>query len=210
MEYIHQRFQLSEERCQDLLQGFFLERLLKRELLSKADKERGRFRSFLLQAINHHILDEFKKARTQKRMPEGGWQSLNDLIARGEDIAVEEHHNAFDDAFVKQVIAEAIQDTHAHCMNKHLEDVWEILHARILGPLLEGAVPVPYDRLAEDLGLKNTTEAQNRLATAKRIFQRQFKNILKETTATDDDLTAEIDLLTQFLKKSSKKSDQFS
>ncbi len=206
MEYIHRRFQLSEEACQDLLQGFFLEKLLKRELLAKADQERGRFRSFLLQAINHHILDEFKKSRTQKRMPEGGWQSLNNLVENGGDIADEVNHNAFDDAFVKQVIAEAIQGTHAYCMDKHLEDVWEILHARILGPLLEEADPVPYERLAEELGLTNTSEAQNRLATAKRIFQRQFKKILKETTATDDDLAAEIKLLTQFLKKSSKNS----
>lgn len=207
-EYLQGRFRLAPERCQDLLQTFFLEKLLKKGILTKADQERGRFRTFLLQAINSHVLDEFRKGKTKKRKPDGGWQSLESLIENGEQIEEETTHQEFEDAFVKQVIAESIQGTHSHCLENQISDVWEILHARILGPLLEGATRVPYTQLVEELGLESTREAQNRLATAKRIFRRQFQAILKETTANGQDLAEEINVLKRFLKDSSKNLEE--
>jgi RNA polymerase sigma-70 factor (ECF subfamily) len=209
-EYLRRRFRLAPERCQDLLQTFFLEKLLKKGLLARADRERGRFRTFLLQSINSHVLDEFRKGRTKKRKPDGGWQSLESLIENGTEIEEEITHEEFESAFVKQVIAESIQGTHTHCMEHQIREAWEILHARILGPLLEGTEQVPYTQLVEELGLENTTEAQNRLATAKRIFQRQFRSVLKETTANDQDLIEEINVLKKFLKDSGKNLEESS
>jgi len=203
-EYLRRRFRITPDCCQDLLQTFFLDKLLKKGLLARADQERGRFRSFLLKAINRHVLDEFRKGKTKRRKPDGGWQSLEALIENGSEIEEELTHEVFEDAFVKQIIAESIQGTHTHCMEHQIREVWEILHARILGPLLEGTPQVSYLQLVEELGLENTTEAQNRLTTAKRIFQRQFRSVLKETTANEQDLTEEIDVLKKFLKNSGK------
>ena len=50
----------------DLTQSFFL-RLLEQHGLSLADSERGRFRSFLLSAMNHFIANHWRAERTQKR-----------------------------------------------------------------------------------------------------------------------------------------------
>jgi len=50
----------------DLTQGF-IARLLERGGIGGADRERGRFRSFLLGALNHYIANEAEKARAQKR-----------------------------------------------------------------------------------------------------------------------------------------------
>ena len=63
--------------AQDLTQEFFA-RLLEGNWVAKADRQRGRFRSFLLSAMKHFMANEWNKARTQKR---GGGQpflSLND------------------------------------------------------------------------------------------------------------------------------------
>lgn len=60
----------SPEDAQDLTQEFFA-RLLERNWLGRADQQRGRFRSFLLSAMNHFLADEWDKARAQKR---GGGQ----------------------------------------------------------------------------------------------------------------------------------------
>ena len=63
--------------AQDLAQEFFA-RLLAGNWLAKADRQRGRFRSFLLSAMKHFMANEWNKASAQKR---GGGQpilSLND------------------------------------------------------------------------------------------------------------------------------------
>jgi RNA polymerase sigma-70 factor (ECF subfamily) len=56
----------SPEDAQDLTQTFFT-RLLERNWVGNADQQKGRFRSFLLSAMNHFLADEWDKARAQKR-----------------------------------------------------------------------------------------------------------------------------------------------
>ncbi len=56
----------SPEDAQDLTQEFFA-RLLARHWIERADREKGRFRSFLLGAMNHFLSDEWDKRRAQKR-----------------------------------------------------------------------------------------------------------------------------------------------
>ena len=52
--------------AQDLTQGFF-ERLLEKNYVAQADRERGRFRTYLLTALMHFLADEWDKARRLKR-----------------------------------------------------------------------------------------------------------------------------------------------
>jgi RNA polymerase sigma-70 factor (ECF subfamily) len=56
----------SVEDAQDLTQAFFA-RLLERHWVADADRERGRFRTFLLTAMNRFMADEWDKLRAQKR-----------------------------------------------------------------------------------------------------------------------------------------------
>ncbi|HEU5396062.1 MAG TPA: sigma-70 family RNA polymerase sigma factor [Verrucomicrobiae bacterium] len=56
----------SPEDAQDHTQEFFA-RLLERRWLERADRERGKFRSYLLSAMNHFLANEWHKARAQKR-----------------------------------------------------------------------------------------------------------------------------------------------
>lgn len=60
--------------AQDLTQAFFT-RLLERQSLASADPERGRFRSFILVAMNHFLAGEWKKGMAQKRG--GGCEKLS-------------------------------------------------------------------------------------------------------------------------------------
>ena len=52
--------------AQDLTQEFFT-RLLEQNWLAQADRERGRFRTFLLAALSHFLANEWDKARAKKR-----------------------------------------------------------------------------------------------------------------------------------------------
>jgi RNA polymerase sigma-70 factor (ECF subfamily) len=57
---------LGPEDAQDLAQGFFAELILDRTYL-RADREKGRFRSFLLGALKHFVADARDRERAQKR-----------------------------------------------------------------------------------------------------------------------------------------------
>jgi len=61
--------------AQDLTQGFFA-RLLERNDLARITREGGRFRSFLLTALNHFLVNEHERATAQKR---GGGQAVVSL-----------------------------------------------------------------------------------------------------------------------------------
>jgi RNA polymerase sigma factor (sigma-70 family) len=56
----------SPEDAQDLTQEFFA-RLLAKHWLSTADRNRGRFRTFLLAAFSHFLANEWHRAQCEKR-----------------------------------------------------------------------------------------------------------------------------------------------
>jgi RNA polymerase sigma factor (sigma-70 family) len=56
----------SPEDAEDFIQGFFA-RLLERKDLETVQRERGRFRSYLLVSLKHFMLNEQRRARTEKR-----------------------------------------------------------------------------------------------------------------------------------------------
>jgi len=57
---------IAADDAQDAVQGFFLS-LLQRQSLKNVDRDKGRFRSFLMGAVNHYLADEYAKTTTQKR-----------------------------------------------------------------------------------------------------------------------------------------------
>lgn len=70
--------------AQDLTQAFF-ERLLERSFLRTVDRNKGRFRTFLLTALDHFLAKEWRRGQARKR---GGGQRLISL----DDHSVEERY----------------------------------------------------------------------------------------------------------------------
>lgn len=56
----------NAEDARDLTQGFFAA-LLADDSFARADRDKGRFRSFLLGALKHYLVDEQRRAQTRKR-----------------------------------------------------------------------------------------------------------------------------------------------
>ena len=72
--YVRRRGYAVEE-AQDLTQEFFAE-MLENHWLKSADPKRGKFRSFLLGAMNHFLANDWRRAQTLKR---GGGKPLISL-----------------------------------------------------------------------------------------------------------------------------------
>src|SRR5713101_9226575 len=66
--------------AQDLTQEFFA-RLLEKDYLRTVDRRKGKFRSFLLAALEHFLANEWRRANTRKRGGAIAFVSLDDASA---------------------------------------------------------------------------------------------------------------------------------
>src|SRR5947207_2708536 len=90
----------NPEDAQDLTQAFF-SRLLEKNYLAKADRDRGKFRTFLLGSLKNFLLNEWKRAGRQKRG--GGAEFLSiDTNAAEERYAMEPANESNLDAAYEQ------------------------------------------------------------------------------------------------------------
>ncbi len=83
----HQGFDRHEAK--DLTQEFFA-RLVGKHYLQVADRQKGRFRSFLLSCVQHFLCNEFKKEQAVKRGGECTFVSLDEAQAEqwyGQEVA---------------------------------------------------------------------------------------------------------------------------
>lgn len=72
--YIRRRGHSAHD-AQDLTQDFFW-RIIEDNSLARVDRKKGKFRSYLLGALNHFLADEWDKRQTQKR---GGGRIIRSL-----------------------------------------------------------------------------------------------------------------------------------
>ena len=73
----------GNEEAKDLTQGFFQDIVLGRRLIDDADRTKGRFRSFLLTALNHYLINVRHKESAKRHIPKSKLHSMNTLEGLG-------------------------------------------------------------------------------------------------------------------------------
>jgi RNA polymerase sigma factor (sigma-70 family) len=148
--YIRRKGYGSED-AQDLTQGFFAW-LLEKNLAGKADRERGKFRSFLLTSFDHFLAKEWRRAGTQKRG--GGRVVLSLDLAAGErrfsleptdELTAE---RIFERRWALTLLEETLARLREEFAERQKLEVFEQLKPH-LGSELSS---VPYRQIAEALG----------------------------------------------------------
>ena len=202
--YLSTHFGLDLSTADDVVQGFLLDKVIKRNLLKQAAQERGKFRTFLLTAINRYAVDYFRRANAKKRIPAKVLVSLEaaDEALNG-DTGSNPNANAFDNAFVRQVLAMAVWRLRRWCADgdDSRGAVWEVFSRRILEPLFSDAPPQPYAELIADpvVSLDSVGEARNRLTTAKRILRRELCSIVTEYSNDSAEAEEELEQLRRLI-----------
>src|ERR1700740_487851 len=109
--FVRHRGHASPE-AQDLVQGFFAH-LLEQNTLSRADREKGKLRTFLLGSFQNFLFNEYDRARALKRG--GGHQilSIDELLPEAEASMMETMHlsdsAAYDLVWASNVVKRAWQ-----------------------------------------------------------------------------------------------------
>lgn len=169
-------------QAQDLTQGFF-EVFLAKDYLKDVDRDKGRFRAFLLASLKHYAANERKKARRQKRG--GDAQILSfDVVAAEEkyhgDIAGGATPEAvFDRTWAQSILDIVMRRLRAEFEKSGKSDRFEELSVF----LFQEPPPGEYARLAEKW---KVTESGVR-SSVQRVRQRYAALFREEISATVSD-----------------------
>lgn len=189
------------DRAEDLVQAFLCEKLLNQNIMRQAAPEKGRFRSFILKVFSNFARDQLRQQQALKRGPASPdavrLDDLPDLPSRETPPA-----DSLDALWARQVLARTVERMRAECLSTDRPALFGVLEARILGPVFDDSAPMPYEELVARFGLRSPSEASNLLITAKRMFARTLREVVRETVADDREVETEIRELKKILSKS--------
>lgn len=176
--------------AQDLTQEFFA-RLLERNALGAADRERGRFRSFLLSALKHFLRDEWDKLRAQKR---GSGQNLLSLDAGDAEsrYALEPADTLTADRIFERRWAMLLLDRAVERLRAEHEAAGKLAQFEALKASLAGSrESQPYSELAAQLGL-----SEGAVKVAVHRLRQRYREVIRaeiaETVAGEAEVEAEL------------------
>ena len=194
----------DNEQAKDLTQGFFHQVVLGRDLFDKADQARGRFRTFLLVALNRYLIQVQQKQTAQKRIPRPKLVPLENMdipdIDKADDTLSPE--GAFNYAWVSILLEEVLEEVEATCRQRHLMVHWRAFQERILGPILEGYDPPALNDICGRHGIENAAKASNMIGTVKKIFRGTLEQHVRRSVLSDEDMTEELTQIKHFFQKS--------
>ena len=196
----------NNEDAKDLTQGFFHEIVLNRRLVQRSDQAKGRFRSFLLHALNQYVINQRAKQTATLRIPQDKLVSLEsvDPSELPQDMSACEPDASYNYAWVSALLDQVLTAVKRSCREEGLETHWELFHARIVRPILTGASAPPLSEICTRLGVEDTRRASNMIITVKRRFREMLKGHIRNTVISKDQVDEELDEIIRFLPKSAQ------
>jgi RNA polymerase sigma factor (sigma-70 family) len=180
----------SPPDAEDLTQEFFA-RFLEHHWVGNADREKGRFRSFLLSAMNHFLANEWDKARAQKRG--GGAPTLPLEFNAAEtrythepaDKSTPEQH--FEHRWAMTLLETVLNRLRAEYERDSKAELFAELHPCLIGD----RTSQPYAELACTLGL-----TEGAVKSAVHRLRQRYRELLRDeiaqTVATPGEVEEEL------------------
>jgi hypothetical protein len=186
-------------QADDLIQGFLSAKVLDNGLVSRADREKGKFRTILLTALDNYVISVIRRDAAKKRSPEQGFVNLDE--SAGQCGAVQPPPDPFDVAWAHEIIIEALERVKAECKASGRLAYWSVFDCRVVAPIFDGVEPLPYEQVVKKFGFRSPTEASNALVTAKRTFVRALRTVVAEYARDEDGIDKEIEELRAILSR---------
>ena len=185
----------SAADAEDVTQDFFAE-ILRSEFLQRANRERGRFRSYLLTALKRRILSAHERAHAQKRGGGARLVSIDEPLAERQFWEIDDPgldpSQTFERSWALTVLHRARQRLRAEqgALGRLAE--FELLEPFLSAPPAEGE----YAALATKLKM-----GRNHVAVAVHRLGKSYRNMVRDEIADTVDDPAEVgDELNHLLK----------
>jgi len=186
------------ESTKDIIQGFFTA-LIEKNYLQYVDRDRGKFRTFLLTAIQHYLADVYDRANAKKR---GGGHTVRSFEFEEAEVegSLDRTSGESPDALFRRewavgVLAKAIQALRAEYESSNRLQEFESIKTH----LGYGASAGPsYAELAKRLGLSEN-DVRNRIHRARLHLREAILDVIRSYTDGESETQEELrDLLLAF------------
>ncbi len=171
---------LGNEQAKDLTQGFFTDKVLGQDLLQKTDREKGRFRSFLLRSVHNYAV-------SMKR----GDKAHQSLQPDQEDHRMVDAPEAeFNRAWADQLLHEVLDELEQECRQRDKLMHWRLFQEWLLEP------EIKTNRVMSEVCLKygvaDASTAYHMIENVKRRFRALLRDRLGALAGSEQDIEAEI------------------
>ncbi|RJQ63188.1 MAG: sigma-70 family RNA polymerase sigma factor [Desulfobacteraceae bacterium] len=184
---------IPKELADDLLHDFVLNKVLTRRLVQHANQGKGKFRNYVLKALNNFVNTKLSRERKiHEKQVEVDETALPDPASLDE-IA------CFDEKWVQQVVRDSLQSMESELQSNGRTDLWEIFRLRVVEPMLNGSEPAGYNEIVRRFDIQTPRQAINLLATAKRCFIRHLRETVGRYTGDKEKIDNEIEDLRQIV-----------
>ena len=195
----------SNEEAKDLTQGFFHEIVLGRELIQQADQTKGKFRTFLLTALDRYAATSYRREIAKKRLPIEGIAQLEtadlpNLFAKQSEAEPEQvFHQAWAADILDRVLAEVKDE---YC-NTGKATHWNVFQEKVLIPIIDSTKTPSLTKVCTKYGVESESQASNMIVTVKRRFRAVLKRCLRQSAKSDSEAEEEFYDLLRILSKGS-------
>ena len=198
----------QNEEAKDLTQGFFHEIVLNRRLIDRADASKGRFRSFLLCALDQYLIDRRRRESTRNCIPKEKLIpfDITDPPELPRIILECSPEECFAYTWKSELLERTLAQVQADCEQQGLEMHWRIFRDKVLDPTLNNKESEPMKTIAARYGITSESTAFNMLLTVKRRFKATLRTHLRITVLSDADIDDEWQEMLNFFEKDTQKS----
>jgi RNA polymerase sigma factor (sigma-70 family) len=185
----------SPEDAEDATQGFFAKLLQNRSMLSRADRGKGRFRSYLLAAFKYFMADLYEKSQTQRRGGGVAHVSLEAMAAVGHEVGAESDspEEAYDRRWAQVLVERAMV-----AVREELAAGGHGAWFDRLGGAQSSATP--YAEVAEELGT-SLDAVKSFVVRMKRRFRAALEREVAATVASPEEVESEMAYLASLLRR---------
>jgi len=196
----------NNDEAKDLTQGFFHEIVLNRGLIQRADQSKGRFRSFLLHALEQYLIDERHKQAAQKRIPKDKLVPLDTIEAPilphiHQDMTAEQSYNY---GWMSALLDRVLSDVEVKCNEQDMAIHWNVFNDRVVQPILKQQTSPSLEVVCEKYGIADRKKASNMTITVKRCFQAVLQEHVRNTVISDNQTREELQEIMRFFPKSAQ------
>ena len=194
----------DNDRAKDFTQGFFHEVVLNRNLLQRAEQCKGRFRSFLLHALNQYLIDRKREQRAHKHIPKDKLVTLDNIEPPilPQTISKLGPVDSFNYAWKSALLDRILTQVQAECCEQGIEIHWKVFNDRVVLPIMENLEAPSLKEICAKYAIENEVKASNMAITVKRRFRSALKKYIRSTVISENQTDEELkEILKLFPKK---------
>jgi RNA polymerase sigma-70 factor (ECF subfamily) len=190
----------SRDQAAELTQDFIAQAVLERDLIQKADPQRGRFRTYLKTALRNFLIDQHRRATAKGRAPDT-FILDSDALSQFEPADTDDPTRAFERHWATAVLSRTLARLEADCLACGQAQHWEAFRLAVIEPSIglgvgsgssNGRAAPSLDEVATEIGAPGAEQVSSMIQTLRRKFRRMLVQVVGETLENPADAPDEV------------------